>query len=176
MTLRRGQSVLVYKPITAATKAAPCVLTAPSHGVYDQWPITLASVKGMTELNGITVPATVIDADTIELNSINALDYASYTSGGTIIYNAPVDLTGYTARAQIRETAESTIPIISLTSGVDGGITIDPATASIELVIDAVTTASYATEEAVWDLELVNGSEVERIAYGSVTLSTEVTR
>lgn len=174
---RWGQSVLTYKPITGATRAAPCVLTVVSHGVPNGWPIRVQSVRGMEQLNRAEpYIATVSGADAIELNHVNALDFDAYAGGGTIVYNTPVDLAGFTARAQIREAQSSPTAILNLTTE-NGGIVIDNATRTITLVLTPTQTAALSVTSAVYDLEMVSGTgDVSRIAYGAVTLSQEITR
>ncbi len=87
----------------------------------------------------------------------------------------PVDLTGYTARMQIRETVTADPPVVSLTVG--SGITLGGAAGTIQIVIDATTTAGIAASQGVYDLELEDGSgKVTRLLAGSVTFLEEVTR
>lgn len=175
--LRWGQAKRTYKPITGATKAAPCVLTVTGHGVPDGWPIYVQSVRGMEELNSDSpYVATVLTANSIELNAVNALDFTTYAGGGTIIYNLPVDLAGFTARAHVRATQDASTTILTLTTE-NSGIVIDNTAKTITLVVSAAQTADLSFEEAVYDLEMISaGGEVYRIAYGAVTLSTETTK
>jgi hypothetical protein len=174
---RWGQSQLTYRPITGATRAAPCVLTVPTHGVPDGWPIRVESVRGMEQLNREEpYVATVTGADTIELNAVNALDFDAYGGGGTIVYSTPVDMAGFTARAQIRASQQAAQPILSLTTE-NGGIVVDNAAKTITLVMTPAQTEALDFTAAVYDLELEAGTgDVSRIAFGAVTLSPEVTR
>ena len=92
----------------------------------------------------------------------------------------PFNLTGYTARMQIRRTLESTTPMVSLTSPtVNGnGITVmDGANNAISINITAATTATLLTS-GVYDLEIIKTSTgaVSRLIQGTITLSLEVTR
>ena len=69
--------------ITGATKANPCVLTfSAGHDFYDGDSLALASISGMTDLNGTTVTATVIDDTNISIG-VDSSEYGAYTSGGT---------------------------------------------------------------------------------------------
>ena len=87
-----------------------------------------------------------------------------------------VDLTGWTARMQIRPTIESDVIIAELTTENDG-IAIDGPAGKISLYIGAAQTAAMNFETAVYDLELVDSQgDVFRLLYGSVSLSPEVTR
>src|SRR3546814_12775129 len=82
--LRYSTDRRIYKPITSATRAAPCVLTVVSHGVPDGWPVLVNNVRGMDELNRGDPNAqepcdfyvqTVGDEDPPELNTINATGF-----------------------------------------------------------------------------------------------------
>jgi len=95
------------------------------------------------------------------------------------VYEA-FNLTGYTARMQIRRTVESTTPMISLTSPtVSGnGITVmDGANNAISINITDTMTSSL-TSSGVYDLEIIKTSTgaVSRLLRGTITLSLEVTR
>ncbi len=87
----------------------------------------------------------------------------------------PADLTGYTARMQIREEIDSSAVLIELTTE-NGRIDIDPLTGTVTLMIDADDTAELSFDVGNYDLELVSGSFVKRVVKGRVTLSKEVTR
>lgn len=91
--------------------------------------------------------------------------------------SAPVlDLTGYTARMQIRQTRESQDVIASLTTE-NGGITITAADGQIDLTISAANTSVMNFASGVYDLEIISGSgEVTRLIQGKASLSYEVTR
>jgi hypothetical protein len=89
--------------------------------------------------------------------------------------SAPVNLTGYTAKMQIRSTPQSKALILELSSP-SSGITLGGSAGSITLAISATTTAALSAQEAVYDLELTTGSTVTRILQGNVIISPEVTR
>ena len=90
---------------------------------------------------------------------------------------ALVNLTGYTARMQIREELASAAVLLSLTTE-NGGITLGGALGTIDLFISAADTTAITWEGGVYDLELVAPStDVTRlIDESSVTVSFEVTR
>ena len=79
----------IVKNISAATKANPCVITtSTAHGLYDYACIDIASVSGMTELNGNTYSVRVLSATTLALydeteRTIDSTGFTTYTSGGT---------------------------------------------------------------------------------------------
>lgn len=88
----------------------------------------------------------------------------------------PVNITGYTARMQIRKSVSATSVIIELTTE-NGRITLGGAAGTIDLLIDADDTAALEQFAGVYDLELEsNTGFVTRLLEGQVTVSKEVTR
>jgi hypothetical protein len=176
--LRWESATKVYKTITGITKAAPVVITAPSHGMPVGWRTKITNVAGMTVINSADNYNTVsaVTTDTITINDINSLGYSAYTSGGVLEYNLPVDLTGFTARMQIREKITSTTTIKDLTT-VNGGILIDNSLKTITIFMSATDTAALTFSTAVYSLELVSsGGIVTQLVTGNMTLVQEVTR
>lgn len=89
----------------------------------------------------------------------------------------PVDITGYSARMQIRENFDSDDFIVSLTSDAGGGIMLGGAAGTVTIAMSAALTASLAQVDAVYDLELISVSGfVTRLTQGRVFISREVTR
>ena len=86
--------------------------------------------------------------------------------------------TGYTARMRIKESVGGTL-LASTESGDSTGATITIALASsgnnITISMTADNTAALNFDHAVYDLELVSGSQVDRIIQGRVKLAKEVT-
>ena len=88
----------------------------------------------------------------------------------------PVDLTGCTARAQFRPSADSTTELLDMTTE-NGRIILGGALGTVQILIDSDTTTSFTWTEGVYDLEIVHPSgTVRRLMQGSVTISPEVTR
>ena len=103
----------------------------------------------------------------------------------------PVDLSGYSARMQIRPSVTSNTAYITLTSDLqpDGtGLNLSgshstkpPTSGSIGVFISACSSSALNFSEAVYDLELFVPYEggcdyVTRLMQGAVKLSKEVTR
>lgn len=98
----------------------------------------------------------------------------------------PVNLGGYHARMQIRETIASSTVICRLSSSRDadgtglnlsGSVgTLPVASGSIGVYISAASSSGFTFDTAVYDLELVSGSEVTRLLQGTIKLDKEVTR
>lgn len=93
------------------------------------------------------------------------------TSGGT-----PIDLTGCTARMQVRSEVESADVLLELTTE-NGGITLGGTAGTIDLLVTDEDTTAITWEGGVWDLEIVHpDGTVTRLAEGSISVSPEVTR
>jgi hypothetical protein len=85
------------------------------------------------------------------------------------------DLTGYTARMQVRKYPESVTPEIELTTS-NNRITLGGAAGTIALFIRAEDTAAL-NYSGFYDLEIIApNNETDRIIEGTFTLSKEVTK
>lgn len=175
--LRWESSTKVYKPITAIAKTAPISITAVAHGVPTGWRAKVTNVAGMKEINSADVYHTITDttADTLQINAVNAFGFTDYVSGGILEYNAPVDLTGVTARMQLRSKLEDAEFILELTTENDG-IVIDTILKTITINISALATAALTFITGVYSLELIKSGEVTPFVTGTMTLVKEVTR
>jgi hypothetical protein len=166
-----------YLPITSITKAAPAVLNCTGTLPPVGWRAKVTGVLGMKEINSdeYRVVTETTGIDMVVFNSINASGYTTYTSGGILEYNTPVDLANYTARLQVRpQTASSTV-ILTLTTE-NGGIVIDNVLKTITVLMTATQTAALNFTSAVYSLELVKNLEVSTFSVGNVSLVAEVTR
>jgi len=93
-------------------------------------------------------------------------------SGETFL---PWDLAGFSARMQIRRLIEDTNYMIELTTE-NSGIELESGEmGEIRLIMTPTQTAALATD-GVYDLELVDGAEVNKVISGGFTLIPEVTR
>ena len=175
--LRRETSTKVYVPITGITQAAPVVITAPSHGCPVGWRTKVTNVLGMTDINSSEVYHTVTGTtnDTVTINAVNAIGYKAYVSGGVLEYNEPFNLTGVTARMQLRSKITDTVSIDDYTTE-NGKIVINTTDKTIAILVDAVTTASYTFASVVYSMELINGTEVIPFITGTISLEKEITR
>jgi hypothetical protein len=88
----------------------------------------------------------------------------------------PFNLTGYTARMQIRPSVASSVILATLTTE-NGGITLGGTAGTIVLTMSAAATAVLNFDVAAYDMEIVSGGGVvTRLLGGNVTLCKEVTR
>lgn len=85
-----GAAILeATKNITAATQANPAVITSAAHGFSNGDWVYIASVGGMTQLNGKYYIVAGVTANTFQLHNlfnanINSTGYSAYTAGGTV--------------------------------------------------------------------------------------------
>ena len=102
-----------------------------------------------------------------------SFDYTlTWQTGGT-----PVNLSGYSARMQVRDGFDGGSAIVNLTSGT--GITLGGTAGTIVVALTPTQTAAIdatPSGQYVYDLELVSGSTVTRLVEGLFTVSPEVTR
>jgi hypothetical protein len=187
VTLRWETGPLIYKAVTAITSTLPCRVTATGHDIPDGWRVALTGVKGMTDINASTIPpkdkdfydATVVDANTVELNAVDSTRFKAYTSGGYLVSNTPVNLTGYTARMKIKDKIGGTV--LASTEAGDTPldiitVTIDTAAKTITVTISATDTAALTWTKGVYDLEMISaGGVVTELIDGTFTVSKEVT-
>lgn len=88
----------------------------------------------------------------------------------------PVDLTGCTARMQIRQTVAASTAYATLTTE-NGGIILGDDAGTVEIYISDEDTAAYSWTTGFYDLEIEFPSgEVRRLIEGKVTVKPEVTR
>lgn len=90
--------------------------------------------------------------------------------------NNPIDLTSWTAKLQIRETFDSTNPLLTLTSPASG-LVINAGAGTITLSITAAQTTALTVERAVWDLLGTDaGGAPRRLLQGVVNIMRRVTQ
>lgn len=112
---------------------------------------------------------------------LNLKIYQGATFRRTVTINnslgVAINLTGATARMQIREFIAATTTIIELNEANGRALITDAAGGVITLMIADEDTALLTFAKAVYDLEVeyADGT-VDRVLQGTVTLSLEVTR
>ena len=95
---------------------------------------------------------------------------------GTQVSSTPIDLTGCTARMQIRESIDSPDVLLEL-STLNGGITLGTTDGLVTISIPFEDTAAMTFHKGRYDLELTKpDGTVRRLMKGSVHVSFEVTR
>lgn len=91
------------------------------------------------------------------------------TIGGTAL-----NLTGYTAAMQVRDSAGAATALISLTNS--SGITLGGTAGSVGVTIAATATAELSAGSYSYDLELNSGSTITRLLEGAFNVTGNVTR
>jgi hypothetical protein len=87
----------------------------------------------------------------------------------------PVNLTGYSARMQVRESHDSLETLVSLST--DSGITLGGKAGTINIFIPSTNTEGFKPVPHVYDLELIYPNRsVVRILEGTFNITPEVTR
>ncbi|MDP3848629.1 MAG: hypothetical protein Q8R10_19595 [Pseudomonas sp.] len=168
------QPSYVYRPIGAIQKTAPLRLTVPAHGMPAAWPCWIEGATGWSALNRDKQRerfriAAVVDADTLEFNDLNGA--VQNASGGHLVYQAPVDLTGASARLHIRDAVGALLLALTLGSGLEIA-----GPGRLLLTLSAAQTAAITWLKGVYDLELtMSDGSVDRWAEGEVVVSLEQT-
>ena len=177
LVVRWETEPIIRKAVTAISFATGAPrLTVVGHGIPDGWRAAIYGVKGPKELNAKNSPPrssdyqtlTVIDTNTIELNSVtpvddNGSDWPAYVSGGFIQFYTPQSLSGYTARMDIKDKVGGVVWASSEIADAPKnivGIVISDATKTITLTIPATDTAALTVKKGVADLEMVSGGGV----------------
>lgn len=178
-----AEDELLYLPITAMPSTAPVRLTVVGHGVPDGWPVQVQCVKSPAELNSAEDEryiARVIDADTIELNAVNAHCWKAFSGSGLLVLNKPMQLTGWHCRAQVRDRAGGEVLFTWHSDpgeNPDGDVDVDVAQSAFVLRADAATTGGLTWKRGVYDVEAIapSGEVYAVTAVSAVTVESEVT-
>ena len=87
-----------------------------------------------------------------------------------------INLTGYTARMQVRADVNSETEIFELTTE-NSKLVLGGINGTIDISLSASETAAAQAVEAVYDVELISsGGQVYRILSGNISIIAEVTR
>lgn len=91
---------------------------------------------------------------------------------------APIDLTGYKVRMQIRERVSSSTPVLSIDNGLLGGIAItDAVNGKIQIDVTDEQTGAITIKSGFYDVVVENPSgDAVRLIQGVVTIVPGVTR
>lgn len=174
-----------YAAISGITKTAPAVITATGHGVPDGWQVAVVSVVGMRQINAENSPprgkdfvrATATDVNTVTLNAVNSADYSTYTSGGYLQFQKPMDLTGFIARMSIKDAYGGTV--LASSSAADAPLNV--ITMAVNTTLHTVTatiaaaSTNFSWSTGVFEVELESsGGVVTSLYSGTVEVTKEV--
>ena len=108
---------------------------------------------------------------TIEQGATTVKPFIWKSSDGSAI-----NLTGYTARMQVRRNYASADVLLEATTE-NGRLQIEPSAGRITLVLSAEVTAGLTWRNGVYDIEMVSSDgHVTRLLQGEIEISKEVTR
>lgn len=173
---------LLYLPIVAMPSKAPVRLRVPGHGIPDGWPVRVTCVRQPEELNtpeNEYVFVTVVDADTIELNELNAHCWRQFSGDGLVVLRQPTDLAGWECRGKVRDKPGGRL-LWSWHSdpaeNPDSLIIVDQTLSQFVLTMSAEQAAELAWSKGVYEVEAIApGGEVYKIcAISPVEVSREV--
>lgn len=174
---RYGQPTQAAVLVVDIANASPAVVTTlEPHGLPagTPWPVQIVSERCQT-VDARHRPATVLSSTTLSL-PLSTLLAPAFRGPAELRYFPPVDLTDYTARMQVRESSESSVVLLELTTE-NGGLDVEPHGSVTLLLTEAQTTAAVAWGAAVYDIELVSPSgDVTRLCKGPVTVDPNTTR
>jgi len=90
------------------------------------------------------------------------------------IDDVPVNLSGYTAKMQARDSYGAKCQAVVDITTENGGIVLD-SLGNIDLMLSAEDTASIKAKDYLYDLELITGTTVTRLVGGKFIVTPEVT-
>lgn len=145
------QPEILFRRVTEFRRTSPIEIVSVAHGIPDQWPIWLEDVKGAASLQrsrpAVPMLSSRIDADTLDLPSTDG--FGSTAASGTLVYHAPVDLAGATARMSFWLPDGTLATDYTETSG----LVIDPL-GRITLDLTAATTLALTWDNATYELDV----------------------
>lgn len=171
IVLRLETTNIRFTPITNITKSAPMRVTAPSHGLLDQWKVAIVDVIGMRQVNAVDSNAIrdkefhlvdVIDDNTVDFPAISSSSFSTYASGGSLAYYIPFDMSAYTsARADVKRSVGG--PVVLALSTETGTLEIDAGSSSLYINLDPSDLDGMECRSYVFDIELARPDGIDAI-------------
>lgn len=158
----RVEGDIEFALIASISKGAPCrIVTQAANPLLDGWRTQVVDAAGMIGLNDApAMRVTVINDTTIDLAEVSTLGQRAHTAGtGALKFRAPKDLSGYTAARMDIKRAVGGAVLASL-STTDGTIEIDAPNGAVWLHITPTTLVELAAGDYVFDIELLDGTDV----------------
>ena len=122
----------------------------------------------------------IYNLQNVEIASANATQF-TVTNAATGIYisgglaTAPLNISGYTAKMQMRSYPDNPTAVLTLTTE-NGGIVITGATGNIDLHATPTQTGAINQGPYDYDIEIYSGGNVTRVVQGQVVVLAQVTR
>lgn len=182
---RWGAEPLVYKAVTAVPSLTPLKFTITAHAIPDGWSIALAEFSGLESLLAADwppgskdyYPITVVDSDTIALNTVDADRFetsGSTPATGTIAMLTPVSLAGVTAAFNIYPfpSPGSGLPVSSPVPPPTPLLTVTPVLDDTAKTITVTVTATQTTDlnpgQYAYALIVTSGAVVTVLDQGAI--------
>lgn len=180
----RWQSLpLISKPIQGISRAGVAVVDSISHGMPDGWKCAISGVEGMTEAN-VPYPnrlrssdfhkVVLVDANTVELPTLDTSTFRAYKGGGFLRYYTPTDLAGFTARMPITDPVTGEELFVLTTE--NGRIVIDNANKTITLYVTTTDIDALTWTKGNYALEMKSGGATPvatRLMCGPIVVDRE---
>jgi len=162
----------IYNQPAEITNITANGTTITVNAVNGFYPGQIASISGVNPSQYNLQNFTVVSSTNSEF-TISSPVTGTYISGG--LAYAPVNLSGYTAKMQLRSLPSDVDAALSLETG--DGITITPLTGQIDVHATSAQTTTIDEGTYYYDIEITSSSGVvTRIAQGQAIVSAEVTR
>lgn len=175
LTIRRGATIdlpirvessrIAYRAITSISRTAPMRVTATGHGLPPSWRAAIHGAGGIVEANALSRRlreidlwrAEKVDANTIDFVDVDATSYHAYTSGGTLAYYSPLDLSAYTAATMMLKTDASGSAQATWNTS-DGTMQLDASNAALWLRLSVAQSEAVAAGTYLFDIELTRSA------------------
>jgi len=171
LPIRKTEALQSVSSMTISSSTVTCVVNSHDFAVGDK---VFVSGADQDVYDGVQTILSVVDDNTFTYD-VSYTTIPSSPATGTIKVGRIVDLTGFTARMQARLSTFDDATLFDLTTE-NGGITIDGVNGLVTCSLTASESSLLDFSEGVYDLEIVSGSDVERLLQGKVKLSREVTK
>lgn len=167
-----------YVTIAAVAQTAPLRITAPDHGLPDNWRAAIMNVKSVGDFAAANNPPkdrelhtiTVVDDDTIEINAINGAAFRAHTGGGQLAYREPLDLAPYNGVRMDVKAKVNGESLMHLAAGT--GLRLDNATRAVWFEPSIEQSMSLPAKSYVFDIELLRtGGGVDPICSAESVLT-----
>lgn len=204
LTIRRGDTVdlpirvesgvLSYAAISTISRSSPVSIGATAHGIPDGWRAAVMNAVNLVELNAENNPPldhefrdiTRVDANTVEINEINAAGFrrAHAADTGQLAFYLPVDLSLYVgARMECKDKVGGTRLALfatadTVTDPTDGDLELDTVLTTLWLHLTEAQSIALSFKSCVFDIELIRANGDTRgicAADSELTVLPEIT-
>lgn len=146
--------------------------------------VTFTAVNGFTNGQVVSIDGVLPPQYNLQNATINSVSASQFTvlNGATGIYisggiaTSPVNVTGYTAKMQMRSLPQDATAVLTLTSAA-GQITVSGTQGQFDVHATALQTGAIDEGTYYYDIEITSQAGiVTRLAQGQIVVTPEVTR